>query len=410
MTSPDDIKAAARKNYERYLSSLVEEKEFFPLELPFTAPKAGEAARRWSELRSEIEALEASSDETRHGSSYTIRREVRNDRLAGSQLLPSGIFFDEEGPYLAYLGKGAEVKRFKDDLRLVLTAFPCLKAWLSAKPQRLVQYAGEWPPILSTVAWFLANSSSGLYLRQIPAVEDTKFIERHKTIIDEILERCDKADKGTAPLAAATMKAAGKASFEERRGLRRHEEPVRLRLLDPRLADTYLRGISDLAIPASELVRLAFPELQTLLILENKTSFASTELFLSLPEWKGALALFGSGYAAIRTAQPWLLGLRLLYWGDIDSHGLRILASMRMNLPSLRSVMMDRETFDHFERYRSNAPQDLAPPPPGLTADELALFLDLAPRCAANRLEQERIPQDYAVHRLYEAMNSALEH
>ncbi len=183
-----------------------------------------------------------------------------------------------------------------------------------------------------------------------------------------------------------------------------------LRFLDSSLSEHYLRGIGDLALPANELGRIAFPELRNVLILENKTSFASTELFLSLPEWKGSLAIFGSGYAATLAAQPWLQGLNLLYWGDIDSHGFRILAAMRARLPGLRSVMMDRDTFHRFERFRSNAPRDTNPLPTELTREEEALFLELAPRSSANRLEQERIPQGYASDRLRESLARAGAH
>jgi len=170
------------------------------------------------------------------------------------------------------------------------------------------------------------------------------------------------------------------------------------------LAAVRLLGIRDLALPPSELARLDLPEIRSALIVENKASFTNLELFLSTPVMCGAVAIFGSGYAAGLAAPPWLGSRRVAYWGDIDSHGLRILAELRRRLPAARSVMMDEATFERFRPFRSDAPHDLAPAHEGLSPEELALFLRLAALNAANRLEQERIPQAYASAALAEAL------
>lgn len=442
MTSPEELAAAAKRRYRDYLRAVARGEAFFPLELPFKPPKPGEAARRWAELRAEVERLVVASAETRPGASYLLRWEDRNDRLAGAQRLPSGAFFPDEGSFLSFLGKGAEARRFKRDLALALAAFPSLAAWAARRPERIAAAADRWEDLIKAAAWFRGNPASGLYLREVPAVEDTKFIENNEAILDEVLAELAAADASsdrptatepgapgswppapTAPEAASpeapapdAEAAAGRdgapaprpgrrRSFAERHGLRRPEPLVRVRILDAELAASRLLGIRDLALPPSELARLDLPQIKSALIVENKASFSNLELFLSTPAMRGAAAIFGSGYAANLAALPWLASRRVVYWGDIDSHGLRILADLRRYVPSLRSVMMDEGTFERFRRYRSDAPHDLRPAPEGLNPEELALFLRLAALNAANRLEQERIPQAYASAALAEALS-----
>lgn len=414
MTSPEELEAAAKRRYKDYLRAVARGESLFPLELPFKPPKPGEAARRWAELRSETERLVAASAETRPGASYLLRWEDRNDRLAGSQRLPAGAYFPDEGSFLSFLGKRAEARRFKRDLTILSTAFPALGPWAARRPERVVAAADRWEDILKVAAWFRANPASGLYLREVPAVEDTKFIENNEAIIDEILVELAASDATPGAHAAApgaeadrgaeSARGTRRPSFAERHGLRRPEPLIRIRILDGELAAGRLLGVRDLALPPSELARLDLPEIRSALIVENKASFSNLELFLSTPAMRGAVAIFGSGYAVGLAALPWIAARRVVYWGDIDSHGLRILAELRRGIPDARSVMMDEAAFERFRRFRSDAPHDLAPAPEGLSPEELALFLRLAALNASNRLEQERIPQSYAAAALARAL------
>jgi hypothetical protein len=394
MISPGQIKGKAARRYADFLRSVIQGNSIFPLELAFAKPKPGEAVRRWAELGAELDELRKHSTDARPGKSYTLAWEERRDRLAGTQNLPSRIYFQDEAAFLAFLGKTAEAARFKVDAAAILAAFPGLSAWLATRPQRVVDHAGSWPSLLAALRWFVDNPSSGLYLREVPAVEDTKFIERHKPILRELLDQLSPLpESGRA------------ASFEERCGLRTPAPLVRLRILDAGIARQRFSGIVDLSLPADSLVNLDFPEIRTILVMENKTSFSNVEVFLTVPAMEGCLAIFGSGYAvtALRSA-PWLATRRIFYWGDIDSHGLRILAGFRCNFPEAQSVMMNRETFDHFSDYHSEAPADTAAEPEGLTPDELALFRELTSQETGNRLEQERIPLTYVCKHLHTAL------
>ncbi|OHD26472.1 MAG: hypothetical protein A2Y38_02000 [Spirochaetes bacterium GWB1_59_5] len=407
MISPADIGDRARRKYRDYLRSIVEKTTFFPLDIAFAKAKPGEAAKRWSDLHSELEQLRRDSAENRPGKSYLVEWEERRDRLAGNQNLPARIYFPDERSYLAFIGKAKEAARFRTDATVIISAFPELAPWTAAKPLRVVEQAGDWDRILASLRWFEDNPASGLYLREVPAVEDTKFIERNKALIRELL---DLVASSSVPVEDIdSQNSVERQSFEARCGLRAAAPLIRVRILDKTIAEARLSGIDDLAVPADRFASLGFDEIERVLVIENKASFGNTDVFLTAPSLKRTMAIFGSGYAAAALqAAPWLLGRHLFYWGDIDTHGLRILAAFRLNFPTVHSVMMDDATFERFPEYRSDAPPDSAPAPLGLTPDELKLFRRLASFSDQNRLEQERIPLAHVREMLAERMEESI--
>ena len=62
------------------------------------------------------------------------------------------------------------------------------------------------------------------------------------------------------------------------------------------------------------------------------------------------MVIFGAGYGfeglgGVR----WLAERRLLYWGDIDTHGFAILDAFRARFGHVESFLMDRSTLFAFE-------------------------------------------------------------
>lgn len=386
MIGPEEIRRAAHRAYPRYLSSLIDGSNIFPLNVPFRRVKPGEAAARYTSLRQELAALRSASDEAGRPS-YRVEWVRRSDRVAGTQMSPNRIYFPDASSFLFFLQKKAEAERFTTDCGAILAAFPVLRSWADRHPDRIVSNAENWRKILEVLRWFVAHPRPGVFLREVPAVEDTKFIESNKRILRELLDL-------VLPPDAVTADASG---FEERYGLRRIEQTIRLRLLDKRIADSRFSGMTDLSIPVGELKKLDFPELHTLIVVENKASFSTLELLLTLPELQGTAGIFGSGFAAHALGDClWMANRRILYWGDIDTHGFRILAGLREAFPRVEPFLMDEDTFTRFADARSDAPMDLAAAPHGLTEGEAALFQRLAGLSARNRLEQERVPASWA--------------
>jgi len=58
------------------------------------------------------------------------------------------------------------------------------------------------------------------------------------------------------------------------------------------------------------------------------------------------IVVFGQGYALEKLGEVrWLGSKRLLYWGDIDTHGFAMLDRFRAHFPAAQSLLMDRATF-----------------------------------------------------------------
>ena len=118
--------------------------------------------------------------------------------------------------------------------------------------------------------------------------------------------------------------------------------------------------------------------------------------FLTLPSVPRTVGIWGAGNAAaLLHSVSWLADCELLYWGDLDAQGLEILARLREAFPNTQSLMMDIATLN---RFRS-----LCIPGVAATAKQMRTLLPgemeaYTTACSANlRLEQERIPNSFAV-------------
>ena len=110
---------------------------------------------------------------------------------------------------------------------------------------------------------------------------------------------------------------------------------------------------------------------------------------------------------------PWLAGRPAVYWGDIDTHGLAILARARRVLPSTRSVMMDAATLERYIELTVQEPTQHADAElPELTLEEINVFKGLRSGRWGERirLEQERITWPDAMRELQIVLEQARRH
>ena len=116
--------------------------------------------------------------------------------------------------------------------------------------------------------------------------------------------------------------------------------------------------------------------------------------YLAFPPVEDAVVIFGGGYA-LSQMEPltWLSQRKLVYWGDIDTHGFAILDRLRAKFEHVRSMLMDRATLlAHEDQWvRESAPVNAHLG--SLHPDETALYTDLVEDTLgiAVRLEQERV-------------------
>jgi hypothetical protein len=108
------------------------------------------------------------------------------------------------------------------------------------------------------------------------------------------------------------------------------------------------------------------------------------------------VAVFGQGKDAPSLAEvPWIRDApHLLYWGDLDTHGMNILGLVRKALPQTESILMDETTLKRFLAMAVVEPKPFTGTIGHLTEPELRTLALL--RKSNTRLDQERINMPYA--------------
>ncbi len=384
MISPQQIWQKGMKHWQsgRLLSAYLRGENLFPLEIPFRKPSAKEVLERFSELRPQVTQLRAKSKE-QLGYGYSLEFTSVNHRQLGQQQLPRNIRFDSREDLLRSLGKQAEFERVCTLVAATLQQQSALEGWLSKNPLMVFNYQQVWPQLILVCDHFCQLPQPARYLRELEiAGVDSKFIERHKGILAELLEQILPA--GSINREITGLSGSG---FERRFGLRFDEPLIRLRILDPQLAAPF--GASDLSLPLSQFGQLQ-PDCRRIFITENKING------LSFPPVPGAWVIFGLGYG-IQTLKEidWLRTLPIDYWGDIDTHGFAILSQLRGYFPQTESMLMDWQTllaFQHLWVAEEQSKRCLAALP-HLDAREQALYHELRRNSLGEnvRLEQERI-------------------
>jgi hypothetical protein len=361
----------------RILSAGLNGTSMFPLRLRLRKPDRSVLASQFDDVRKWIKTLEEGSKEKR-GFGYEIQWTESQHRQLGRNRLPSGVSVATEEDALRLIGKQRDALRFAEVVSLTNSTFPQLLAWLEAAPLIALANADDWKRILAVLEWFRDHPRSGRFVRQldIPGV-DTKFIEERRGLLSDLLDR-------VLPPGAVDTLFAGARNFEMRYGLQFKPPLVRFRILDERLR---LHGLSDLTVPAAEFAQLDL-DARLVFVTENEVSGIA---FPSVPD---SLVVLGLGYGVELLAEStWLRTRSVYYWGDIDTHGFRMLDRLRRLFPQAQSLLMDRETLlSHrllWVREENQETRNLD----RLDAAERALYQELKEnRLGSNiRLEQERV-------------------
>ncbi|WP_420180421.1 Wadjet anti-phage system protein JetD domain-containing protein [Paenarthrobacter sp. TA1.8] len=334
----------------------------------------------------------------------------------GSNQLPAVAMFASVEDEVAFVGKSRELERFRSLASSLVALDPALTGWALKRPLALLALGDAALTAARVALWLRDHHSPTIYVRQLslPGVH-TKFIETHRRTIDEmvaVLEPSEGSDQfpGGAPddelltmadsssvddsLLARPIARTAAARFAERHGFLHQPEQVRFRVLDP--AISVLGDARDITVTASAFESLRLP-VSTVIITENLVNF------LALPDRPDTLAIFGAGYgfSSLRDA-AWLQDCEVLYWGDLDTHGFRILDQLRSVHPHVSSVLMDEATLlAHRDAWGVEAPTSKAVLG-RLTSEEARVYEGLqAGSYGENvRLEQELIGWEWALDRL----------
>jgi hypothetical protein len=375
-TTPADVIARLRRRWDRgeFLRSWAQDVPFEAVRVPIRGPSTAELSGRFDDARRWV-ALWGAVDIA--GVRVTTR--PAGLRSIGANAVPSRVEVDSYEALWRLLGVQASVRRFAG-LRTATESELCgLVGFMNRTPMTVLAHAEEWQKLVLTVRWIAsAPSRRCTYLREVSvAGVDTKLIERRRGILADLIDEVLPAEQIDRAYPAS--------QFERRYGFASKPTLVRLRSLDPRRP--LLPGISELTVRAVEFKAVA-PDVGTVYIVENEVTY------LAFPETHDAVVLWGSGFAISGFASlPWFRDRRVVYWGDVDTHGFVALDRLRAAVPHARSLLMDRETLlAHAEQW-TQEPSPTTVRLPHLTDPERELYCELVDGMHGDRirLEQERV-------------------
>jgi hypothetical protein len=366
-TRPADVRAAVRKKWDSgvLLTRFAVGQDWEPLGIPIRGPSASQIGERLAEARQwAAEWAEAARGPLR------VEYKQVGGRHFGANSIPCRAWLDGYDEAWALLKVGPDVCRLTELIEAARGTR--LVPWLTGHPIRALRLAGVWDKLLATVRWIEERQTPGMYLRQVDVSGvDTKFIERHRGVLAELLD---------AQLDLSRVEAAA-SDFTARYGFLRKPGYVRFQVAGG------FRGFSELSVRTNEFT--AAPDgISRAYVIENEITY------LAFPVPAAAMVILGGGYA-VPVLEPldWLAGLDVVYWGDIDTHGFAILDRLRQHLPHARSMLMNRATLLGHREHWTTEPSPTAAALSRLDRAESALYADLISNAYAPwiRLEQERI-------------------
>ena len=392
MISPDKIREDALRWYSDVLIASVQQKPFFPKDIRFGKIKPSDTLKDFRTIQREIDRLkQKSKDQIGYG--YCIEFVRRKDHKIGEQSFLSRIFFDNVTDYLKFVGKGKEYEAFTSVTDRILTEIPQLYTWITKYPIKVLDNLDVWDDLIKVCKYFIQCPKPNMYVRELPLDISTKFIEDNKaiirTLLDTLIEEHVRKEETT---------------FEKRFNLKVEEQRIRIRILDKQIAQRCFNGVNDLSIPQSQLNGLNLP-CGRVFILENRTNISNVYNFLTLPALNNSIAIFGKGFQiSLLKDADWLSDKQIIYWGDIDVHGLQILSQLRGYFPKTHSCLMDVETFSKFKHLAVTGAKTDRIELANLSPEENQLYTYLLGLEENDRLEQEKIPHIYALKKIAELL------
>lgn len=240
--------------------------------------------------------------------------------------------------------------------------------------RRLALWRGARPDEVATAArialQLAPGCAGGKPLRALAvAGNDSKFFERNASLVTALLDERFDGEAGRQGLTAFL----GASGEDDHWLLVAPLAPGLLPFTRQRVSTSELQATP---LPASHI-----------LLVENERSLHQLHQPVA-----GAIAVLGSGLDLNWLAAPWLRSRNVAYWGDLDTWGLRMLATARRHLPGLHALLMDRATFDAHQHRAVAEPVPADAPASGLLRPEEAELMHYLCGLDKGRLEQEFLP------------------
>jgi len=371
----------------RILQSLLSQDDLFPLTISLKRPKSSDIGDSFAEISLWIRTLQDESAQ-KLGFGYELKEKEFVHRQSGRNSMPTHAIIPTANDALLLLRKKRDADKLIELAQMIQSQWPQLRHWINKYPMKILRYIDDWVGILEVLRWFYKHPNSGLYMRQMDiSGVDTKFVEKRKGIITELLNIILPENAITHTYNHATT------SFELRFGLCEKPARVRFRLLD---CNFFLHGMSDITIPIEHMSRYK-PAVSKVFITENEVNG------LCFPDVNESMVIFGLGYGVdILKTVNWLQEKEIYYWGDIDTHGFSMLDQVRSFLPQAKSILMSEDILLEARDMWVIENKPFLGSLSRLTDDEKELFYSLQDNVWGNnvRLEQERISYSRVVEEI----------
>lgn len=372
MISPKELLEKTEKAFFKIAAAELKGETTFPWVIPSNKKVNGS---NFSDWRNDLLPLyKQSKQEQKKGYSVDWKEKI----IAGSkQSVPDRIYFEMLTDYLFFTGKTKDFRNIVAARDKITNAFPALKDWCDSHPAILLSYCNIWDDLLKVCRYFQTNPPPHpYYLRELPIEVHSKFIEDNTGILKRLLDI----------LLPTEWIESSQADFIGRYGVKKVTVHAQIRVLDDDLKQ--FLGYDECSIPVDDAAWLNWlPE--KVFIIENQACY------LSFPKVKNAVAIWGEGFKSrISKHIPWLEKTRLICWFDLDGAGFEMLNMIREYYPNAESFLMDKQTYNNFDRFAVNTKyrkREL----PHLHKDERELYESLSLTEDKQRLEQERISQQY---------------
>jgi hypothetical protein len=360
-----------KRNCMKWLSQMPS-MEGFPLIISLRAPTGTEAIANQDSARKWIS--EWQNLPTNLGA---VRWEELRWRYLGKQMIPKALELPDPNTLARWIGLEPAWKKALKRSQKSLELFPELVGGLSRMYFEYFEMEdSDFERLLEVLSWIKNNRGVSLYPRELPIVGvDSKWVENHEkylaTAASELFGETIRSHNLYSSLGFKTPP----------------KNLIHLRPLCSNLKKI-MGGWDYFRVELCDLIKLKIKP-RLVIIVENLQTGLS---FKSLP---GTLLFMAKGYSATEFAQiPFLKDTPCLYWGDIDTHGFKIINLVRKELPHLKSMLMDETTFlSHCKFWVSEENPVKNSELSYLTAPELELFEKIRfGKWGQNlRLEQEKV-------------------
>jgi len=248
------------------------------------------------------------------------------------------IEFIDNISYLKFIWKQKDFECFCLNIEYINTNLSVISNWIKKNTLKINLYNKKWKYIIDVVKYFLLNSNSNLYIRELPIKVHTKFIENNKKIIDELLQFVNERQWWIFSFEWNT--------FEEKYWLKIKPCFVRFRYLDNNLNSGFLwTKIDDISLIIDDFKNLDI-KCNKVFIIENEINY------LTFPKIKDSIVIWWKWFNISNLKNiDWLKKLEIYYWWDIDSHWFKILAQCRKYYSQTKSILMDMETYGYYKQY-----------------------------------------------------------